>query len=203
MSRLPLPLSLAALSLAAAAPLAAQSDVRAVRFGVQGGAALPTGEFGDVTELGFLVAGTADWRLANRPFGLRFDVGYQRNAFKDVPPGLGIDLDPVSIVSGTANVVATVPTASGVRPYVLGGAGVYHVRISGSFGFDGEFDGPISAAAQSESSSDSETKPGLQLGGGLSFNLGALDAYVEARYHTVFTSDERISYVPIVFGLRF
>ena len=243
MSRLLTALAGAALGAAAiAAPVAssaAQSvdGLRTFRFGIQGGMAFPQGDESDFIDNGFLVGGTIDWRLVNRPFGLRLDVAYQRFDFSDEAKEalefFGIAVDPVSIISGTGAVVLTIPTASAVRPYLLGGAGVYHLRqayvVPDDFG-DCSFDGGVVESRRARGGriapsasvagggarpsgvlaqraqidcSDSETKAGLHGGAGLSFPLGGIDGYVEARFHSVFTEESNTNFIPVVFGVRF
>jgi opacity protein-like surface antigen len=211
---------------ATAAPAAAQaaSELRTVRFGVQGGLAMPTGEDADFLDTGFSVGGTIDWRLVNRPFGLRFDVGYQRLGLSDDFEAVEVD-GSASVLSGTGAVVLSIPTAGAVRPYLLGGAGAYHMRVSldipdvfGGCDFDGDDAverradaaaprasrvGGAATGAARVTCAESETKFGLHAGAGLAFPLGGIDGYVEGRFHSIFTEDGNTNVVPIVFGLRF
>ena len=170
--------AVAGLTLAAvvAAPASAQSatELRTVRFGVQGGLSMPMGDFGDAANTGFIVGGLVDVRPASLPFGLRFNVDYQRW-------GTDIDVD-LSSISGTADAMFTVPTTGGISPYVLGGIGMYRLSCS-----DEDICG------------EAETEFGFNLGGGLNFNLGEMDTFAEIRYHNVDDS----SFLPIVFGIRF
>lgn len=165
-----------ALSAAVAAPASAQAteDLRTMRFGVQAGLSMPMGDFGDLANSGYTVGGLLDWRGANMPFGMRFNVDYGSWAGdEDV-----LDLD-YNMFSGTAAAMFTVPTTGGISPYVLGGLGLY------SFGCSEDC--------------DRETEFGFNLGGGLNFNLGTLDTFAEARYHKA----GDFSFLPIVFGIRF
>lgn len=50
-------------------------------------------------------------------------------------------------------------------------------------------------------SGNSNNDFGWNIGGGFKFPLSGFDAYVEARYHNV--SNQNLSFVPIVFGLKF
>lgn len=158
---------------AAAAPAFAQ-DAPPMRFGVQGGLSVP---MEDGFNIGFLVAGTLDMRPAALPVGLRFDVGYSR---------LGTDVDDVSasVIHGMGSAVYNFTTESTLRPYVLGGLGIYRSEVDVDTPF-GNFGG-------------SSTDLGFHFGGGLNLALGGLDSYVEAR----FTMTD-LDFVPIVFGIRF
>ena len=130
----------------------------------------------DGTNIGFLVAGTLDMKPASLPIGLRFDLGYSR---------YGTDLDDVSMsmIHGMGSAVYNLNTESTLRPYVLGGLGLYRSSVDIDVpGVDGE----------------SETDLGFHFGGGLNLALGSLDSYVEARL-TIGDGE----FIPIVFGIRF
>lgn len=179
MKRLMSTLAGAAIAAAAFAPVAQAQDMmmnRAVRFGVQGGLSMPMGDFGDAFDTGYTIAGTLDWRTPRVPVGMRFDVGYSSYSAS------GASSFDVHMIHGTAAAVITVPTTSTIRPYLLGGVGIYN---SGCDGCDGS------------------TDFGLHAGGGLNFNLGTLDTYAEIRYHSVFTEGSNTNFLPIVFGIKF
>jgi hypothetical protein len=168
----------ATLALAAVAPAAVAQDaagMRAVRFGVEGGLSMPTGDLGDGANMGFLIGGIMDIMPANWPVAIRANLDYQRWGV-DSDLADGESLNPISV---TGDVMFAVPTTGGVRPYVLGGLGFYRSDCS----FDCEGSNDI----------------GFNFGGGLNFNLGTLDTHVEARYHSV----DDASFIPIVFGIRF
>lgn len=168
----------------AAAPAAAQdaAGTRAMQLGVQGGISMPMGDFGDGADMGFIVAGTLGMRPAALPFGLRFDLGYQ---------GWGGEGDvSFSSIHGMGSATFTIPTESGIRPYVLGGLGVYRMSVDLPAEFD-EFD-----------VEDSSTDLGIHFGGGIDIPLSGMSSYVEARYTNVF-GDGDASFIPIVFGIRF
>lgn len=195
---------LAGLTLAAAvaAPAAAQdmASTRAFTLGVRGGLSLPMGVLGDEGEdggnagTGFNVGGYVGFSPAALPFGVRAEVGYDRFGIDvgDVPAGFDFDGD-WSILSGTVNALFAVPTQGGVRPYVIGGVGAYNVKAS----FE------ASEGGESIEFSDDQTKVGLNGGAGLRFSLGTIGTFVEARYHMVFVEGERVSFLPISFGVEF
>ena len=69
------------LAVAAVAPAAVAQDaasMRAVRFGVEGGLSMPTGDFGDAADMGFLIGGIMDIMPANWPVAIRTNLDYQR-----------------------------------------------------------------------------------------------------------------------------
>jgi len=170
----------------ATAPAGAQDDTgpRTVRFGVAAGLAMPMGDFGDGTDMGFNVTGTVDAQPASLPVGVRLDVMYNRFGLSDFDGN-------ASILAGLLNAVLSFGTQTSAQPYVIGGVGVYSVNI----GIEGGSD-------------DSKTAFGIGLGGGVRFPLSGFDTYVEARYHNAFSEDEgegfvNATFLPIVFGLRF
>ena len=165
---------------AAAAPVAAQNmaDMRTMRFGVQGGISMPTGDYGDFAKMGFIVGGLLDVMPASMPVGFRFNVDYQRWGFDGADGNF-------SMLSGTGDVMFTIPTSAGIRPYVLGGVGLYRGDCS---------------ISECEASNDF----GFNLGGGLNFGLGTLDTGVEIRWHKVSSDGEfDPSFITIPFIIRF
>lgn len=169
----------AALVLSAVAALPAHAQVSSpIKFNVRAGASLPTGDFGDVVNTGFIVGGGLTFRAPLMPIALRVDGDYNR---------FTIDSDlveeDVSIWALTAN-AQVAPALSPV--YFIGGAGFY-----GTSAFD-----------------ESETDFGLNGGVGLRIPLTGFSSFVEARYHYVFTGNgdadgSSTAYIPITFGVEF
>jgi hypothetical protein len=153
-----------------------------VRFNVHAGAALPLGSFADsdegAAELGFRVGVGLEIRPAFSPVGLRFDGAYDRMGIEDADAAW-------SIWNLTANAVVS-PTASPL--YFIGGIGFYSTDITGD-------DVVIDV--------DAETDFGFNLGAGLSLPLTGFSTFIEARWHNIDFDPENISYIPIVFGIRF
>ena len=81
--------------------------------------------------------------------------------------------------------------ASTARPYAIGGLGVYRVAFSGDVeGSNVDLD-------------VSETKFGLNVGGGFTFNLSGFETFVEARFHSIFTETSNTNFIPLSFGFKF
>jgi opacity protein-like surface antigen len=169
----------------AAQPRTTPAAGQPVRFSLAAGLAQPMGDFGDAANLGFNVTGSADFRPAGFPFGLRADA--QINRF-------GLDEDfadgSVLIIGGQLNGVFNFPQSnpSNFRPYVLGGIGLHRVSVS---------------LDDSDAEQDPETAVSFGFGGGINFRASTLDSFVEIRYQSVRTDDEPTSFLPIVFGIRF
>jgi hypothetical protein len=153
-----------------------------IRFNVHAGAAVPVGTLADnslgggAAELGFRVGAGLELRPAFSPVGLRFDGAYDRMGIE----GTNLNWTFWSI---TANGVLS-PTASPL--YFIGGLGFYSTDVTGE-GVD----------------SPSESDIGFNIGAGLSVPLTGFSSFIEARWHNINTEGDNISYIPIVFGIRF
>ncbi len=153
-----------------------------IRFNVHAGAAVPVGTLADddigggSAELGFRVGAGLELRPAFSPIGLRFDGAFDRMGIEDT------DLN-WTIWSITANAVLS-PMASPL--YFIGGLGFYSTDITGE---DVDF--------------ENESDLGFNIGAGLSLPLTGFSTFVEARWHNINTEGDNISYIPIVFGIRF
>jgi len=166
----------------AAAPAAAQQSVgtRTTSFSIAGGATVPVGDAGDAFDTGFNLQGALHLQPPLRAVGARFDVMYHSLGSKQQ---LLVGEADLNVLAGLANVVLTVANSGTVRPYVLGGLGIYNLDFGGGF--------------------DSETKFGINGGGGIEFGVGGFNTFVEARLHSIFTEDTNTNLVPVVFGVRF
>jgi opacity protein-like surface antigen len=152
---------------------------------------VPTGDLGDAAGAGFHLQGTSSYRRAGWPVALRGELAYHRFGEKDVAvpggnPNQTIDYSSnSSAIAGIVDVTYAFVTRNRMKPYVLAGPGFYSTRAE------------ITQAGTSETSSD--TKLGLNLGGGMNFSMGGRMAYVEARYHKV----DQAAWIPLSFGVRF
>ena len=194
-------LTVAAMAVAAGAPLRAQSleTVRTTSFGVAGGAAFPIGNGTDGLNTGYVVSGSVGFRPVNAQVGFRVEAMYTRFAADGFNTfSVGGDF---SIVGGLANAVLTVPTSSGVHPYLTGGAGLYHAWLSGTSSI--VVNSELSGTARSVDGFDSQTRFGLNGGVGLEFAFSGFSSFVEVRYHSIFTDGATTNFVPLTFGLRF
>ena len=166
-----------AIALCAAMPLRAQLIQRTegFRFGLGLGATLPMGDYGKLDKMGINILGVFETPLAHSPLYLRADGIYSSTAHDGASGTTGI-------LGGTASALYhfSAPAAQ-ARPYVLGGLGIYNV----DFG------------------TTSQTKIGYALGGGVTFNIGGLSAFAEARYASVQTSGSSTTFVPLTVGLMF
>ena len=195
-----------ALLAAAGSTTHAQTPVgptRPVSFGVAGGLSIPTGDAGDVFASGFNVDALVEVQRPASPLAFRFEAGYQRFEVKDDIKELfedfGGDVDVnARIYSGLANVLYKFPGTT-VRPYVLGGVGVFNlggsVSVSGLDEFGEDFQG--------EENSGSTTNFGYNVGGGLELPLSGVTAFGEVRFQQIRIEGSSFNIVPIKIGIRF
>lgn len=172
---------LAALSLglfAFAAPLHAQG---AAAFSLGGSLGMPLGDLDDGVNMGFHLVGAANFRPQSLPVGIQVDANFAR---------FGTEGDGVNLrgLFATGNAVYSFSTAetSSIRPYLIGGLGVYNLKFTG----DGVSD-------------DGTTKLGINAGAGFNFAAGNTALFVEGRFHNVFTENSSAQFIPLTVGIRF
>lgn len=174
------------------APLAAQNLRGIVGLGLS----FPSGVFAEDDEGGAKAGGMhgligAEWAPNGSRFGLRVDGAYQRFCSVLCDADFGDQDVRYQFLQGTLGGIVQIVTdpEAPVQPYVLLGAGVYNWKLQGDdvpAGFD-----------------ESETDFGVNGGFGINFGFGVAAAFLEARYHNVFTGDDDIQYVPVTIGIRF
>ena len=159
--------------------LPAQS-AKPVTLDLAAGAAIPVGDFSDGFNTGF--NGTAGLGLSSigSPVGIRLEGMYNKFGGRD---DIGGNQPDARIIAGTANLEYSLP-GQGIRPYLIGGAGYYGLKL----------DLP---------NAESINKFGLNGGIGAVFPLSGFNAYVEARFHHVFTDNSATQFIPVVFGVQF
>ncbi|BAH37192.1 MAG TPA: hypothetical protein DGD08_00195 [Gemmatimonas aurantiaca] len=175
-----------AAAIAAPAALSAQASTdKPVSFGLSGGLSLPMGDLGDATESGFTGAGHIFLKPASmKSLGFRGDVSFDRWSAKATDD---VNLQSIGFV---ANALYSVNSASMVKPYLLGGVGMYNSKATIDLGSTG-------------GSTPSSTDLGIQVGGGLRFQLSGFSTFLEAKYVNVFTDGSSTNWLPITFGVRF
>lgn len=148
------------------------------------------------TNTGFTIAGSVGIMPVNSPVSYRLEVQYTR--FGLDPQGrYGGGGAPetadghLSSLSGIGNVVLVVPIASRIRPYLIGGAGVYRLTSD------------IIQEPNSTYGPNGVTKFGLNGGAGVELAFGPLRTFVEARYHNAFSSGSDVSFIPVTIGMKF
>ena len=179
MKRMSLSAMAVAFALCAAMPLRAQlvQQTEGFRFGLGVGATMPLGDYGSLDKTGLNLLGVFETPLSNSPVYLRLDGIYSSTAHEGTTGSTGILGGNVSALYHFS-----APNAQ-ARPYILGGLGIYNVD-PGAGG-------------------DSQTKLGYALGGGVTFTVGGLNAFAEARWASIQTSGSSTTFVPLTVGLMF
>lgn len=165
-----------------------------IQFGVMGGVTFPTSDFKNVLKTGWNAGALINIGFAASPVALRIDGQFNQFNFK---PFTG---HHYRVIDGTADAVFNLPSSSMARFYLIGGAGVYNLKLTNP-GED-----------ISDFNTNSVTKFGLNGGAGLKFNLPGISPFIEARYHYVFLSgndfanngaNPKLQMIPISVGLTF
>jgi hypothetical protein len=168
-----------AVSAASAHAQATGAPTRPVSIGITGGLSIPTGDAGDAIESGFLVGGLLEFARPVSPLAFRLEVDYQRFESKLDLPGAG----NLRVISGVANVLYKFGGET-VRPYLLGGVGLFNT-------------------GSSVEGSESETDFGGNVGIGLELPLSGITAFGDVRYQSIFASPDNVNLIPIRVGIRF
>ena len=172
-------LTFAALAaLAAASSTSSAQSTKPISLGISAGAAIPVSDLGDDFNTGWNATVSLGLNSVGTPLGIRFDGMYNGLSPKD-----GVDLPDIKIAGANANLVYALP-GTGIRPYLIGGAGAYGLKV----------DAP---------NRDWDTKFGLNGGIGASFPLSGFNTFVEARLHHVFTDNTATQFIPVTFGNSF
>jgi opacity protein-like surface antigen len=155
-----------ALSILLAASAASAQGSPGVHFGVAGGAIFPTENARELYDVGYHGSVMLNFNAPLSPIGLRIEGTYARSNEKTLAGRSG----NVQIGAGTVDLVLGPRTVT-VKPYFVGGAGVYRVRFS-------EISDLLSVRE-----TQTQTRFGWNAGGGISFPLGpSTTMFLEARY---------------------
>lgn len=161
-----------------AAPMA---SAQGIRWGVGAGLLMPMGELGDFDKMGF-TGGIGGTYGMPGGIGIRADVSYGSTSEKS-----GGTPHTTKIMGGMASLVYSLGGAAGARPYLMGGLGMYNVKI------------------EAGGASVDETKIAFAFGGGVSFPMGTGGSrlFAETRYTSVSTTGGSTTFLPIIVGISF
>ena len=151
----------------------------AQRIMVGGGLLMPMGDYKTVDKMGFI--GQAGVGFPAGPIGIRIEADYGQTSHKNGADGNS------KIIGGMGAAVYHFKTPAGVKPYVLGGVGMYNVKVT----------------VPSLSIDQSETKFAFGVGAGLEMKMTSMSLYLEAKYMNIATSGSATTFIPITVGLRF
>ena len=183
-------------------------------IGLAAGASMPSGELRNGYRDGWSASVPIGWKPANSPLGLRFDLAYSKWGGETID---GVKLGSAAVWDGMLDATVDLPFGTNKTSsfYVVGGGGVHYFPKYGGESYSvtapgdttkvtpppGGYPQVNSLVATEEPSST--TRFGLNGGAGFSFALPQRAAlFIETRYVTVFTKDERTNYWPLVGGIR-
>lgn len=169
--------------------LASAQDSKPISVGVMGGISLPMGNLGDAVESGYNITGSVYLRPGASRLSFRGDVGY--DSFKGKGSNNIVDVN-LNVLSLTGNVLFPLGTAvaeGGIRPYLIGGGGLYRTSSEAS-------------VAGVSGSSGSSNDLGIGVGGGVEFRLAGFSTFAEARFVNVCGDGDSTRWIPVTFGIR-
>jgi hypothetical protein len=151
-------------------------------FSLGGGIGIPLGTYDDLVKIGWHGTAAVSFVPQNSPVVIQVDGSFSQ--FSDETP---FDIKN-QLIYGTANAVYQFESSedSRFRPYLVGGAGVYNSKATGSDALEG-----------------SSTEFGINAGAGFDFDAGGTGLFVEGRFHNVFTEGDNVTFIPITLGIRF
>jgi hypothetical protein len=157
-------------------------------FALGGGVGLPLGSFDDAAKTGWHGLAAVSFVPNGWPVGIQIDGQYQQYKFD------GSTSLKDRFLIGTGNLVFKFKSSeeSKVRPYLIGGGGVYNIKATGT--------NDLGTLVDTE---NSLTKFGLNAGAGFDFKAGGAGLFIEGRFHDVFTEGEDVKFIPITVGIRF
>jgi hypothetical protein len=147
-------------------------------LGIRGGVSMPLAALETSQDMGYNLGVSIGLKPLLSPVGFRAEAAF--NQFK-TKSSIPVDAD-ARVFEGTANLIFDLFPLPTLALYAIGGGGLYNTKFG-----DG----------------DGETKPGINLGGGLRFGLAGFNAHVEARWHNIFVDPNAIRYIPVTVGISF
>jgi hypothetical protein len=162
---------------------ATAAQAQSVTIGIGGGATIPTGDFKTAAKTGWHGLANIGYSLPSG-LGFRGDFFYGQSSWKAGVSG------KAKLTGGLANVFYEFQNAGGVKPYVIGSAGMFNTKGSASSG--------------GFTISGSETKFTFGGGAGVKFKAGAkANVFLEGRYLSVQSSGTKTNFIPVTLGVSF
>jgi len=168
------------------------SIFRSISWSAGAGMSVPTGDLSTGAATGFHVQGTSSYRHSGWPIAIRGELAYHRFGEKDYSVTSQRPAQTVNYASKSSSLAGIVDASYSLtairrlRPYLLGGPGIYNSRAE-------------LTRVGGTATNSSDTKVGMNVGGGMNFSFIGRSAYLEARYHHV----DQAAWIPITFGVRF
>ena len=194
---------LAGLTALVATPALAAAQLPGIGVGLAAGANVPTADYADATKEGLVLNGFVELRTSSA-LGVRGALFWSRSDMDNplIRSNGGVTLpdDPSYNVTGDVDLIGASldltlgPSVGVIRPYVVGGVGVFQRRVSQ------DVEG---AVEEFRDLRRNDTDVGFNGGLGLRLSLGGAAVFAEARYYSVASKPDRTNFVPVVIGLSF
>jgi Outer membrane protein beta-barrel domain len=159
-------------------------------FSLGGGVGVPLGDFDDAAKLGWHGLAAVSFVPTGWPVGIQIDGSYQQfNLDHGANPGFAGLKN--RFIMGTGDIVFKFKSSeeSSFRPYLIGGAGVYNSKVTGSDNANNLIQGGT-------------TDFGLNAGAGFDIKTSGIGLFLEGRFHDVFNDGPNTKFIPITLGIR-
>jgi hypothetical protein len=138
--------------------IAGAQDARSISFGVMGGLSLPMGDLADGVESGYNITGNVYLPLGGK-LKLRGDVGYESFAGKGSNSVAGFDYNVLSFTGNVIMPLGAERMEGGIRPYLIGGGGLYRSSTKVSIGGRAAAASPRAISASTWAADSSSSSP--------------------------------------------
>jgi hypothetical protein len=156
--------------------------VARAQFSLGVGPSFPVGNIGKYASTGFDVLGAFEFHIPYSPLAVRLDGAFDQFGYDHIPGN-------ARVFSGTANAVYSF-RGSIIRPYAIGGFGLYHAphieTVSGNIETSSSYAGGLNAGV------------GARAGG-----VSGIGVFAEFRFHYVFLAHQGAEFFPLTFGITF
>lgn len=176
-------------------------------IGIGGGYSYPQSDFQNLYDRGYNIAVPLTYQPLGSPLGVRLNLAYHRYDGRSFSGSNGtVTLEDPQVLSANVDLKLRVgEMTGGFRPafYGVGGIGVHRFNDWVTSESYADFANGGQNVTMAMAPTTSDTRFGANVGGGLSFGIGAADLFLEARYVQVFTQVRRTSFVPVTLGVSF
>jgi hypothetical protein len=158
-------------------------------YGGNLGIAVPAGRLGDEHAAGYHIGGLLEFAVPNQPYALRAEAMFERFALKSGKSGSDVSL--FAIGPTVLYQMQQTPTST----FLTGGIAIYHATT------EKITTGTGTTATTVERPGG--TRPGFNIGTGISFPLTDFSATAEVRFHVMLTEGKPVLTLPLTVGAKF
>jgi hypothetical protein len=178
------------IGLASALMFARSGYAQGAEFSLGAGASVPLSDYGDAVKTGYHGLVGISFAPSTFPLGFQFDGQYHR-----LKQDEAFGNRTSQIIMGTGNLIYKFKTSedSKFRPYLIAGAGIYNFKL---------VSGDDVAGPGVGNTGNTTTDFGLNAGAGFDFKVGSVGAFIEGRFHDVFSDGPNAKFIPITAGIR-